>query len=126
MVTQVFDLAYHLGTRFTMRMALLVCGLCIGAACNGDEQLVVSIYGEGTGDGEIRITNDEDQAVIGAMDVTSTMEGGLAAGSNVEIRATAHPGSHFVGFEGDCAGTTSPFSFQLHRPMKCAVRFDKD
>jgi hypothetical protein len=109
-----------------MRLALFVCALCMGMACNGDEQLVVSIYGEGTGDGEIQITNDEDQAVVGAMDAVSSMEGGLAAGSNVEIRATAHAGSHFVEFGGDCAGTTSPFSFQLNHPMKCAVRFDKD
>jgi len=109
-----------------MRKALLVCGLCVGTACCGDDQLVVSLYGEGTGDGDIRITNDEEQAVVGAMDVTSTMEGGLAAGSNVEIRATAHPGSHFVGFGGDCVGTTSPISFALNHPMKCAVRFDKD
>src|SRR5262245_60942959 len=78
------------------RGALILVALVAFAGCGSGEQMTISLYGEGTGDGDIWITNDEDQAVVGSMDASITMEGRLAADSHVELIATAHPGSHFV------------------------------
>jgi hypothetical protein len=108
------------------RIALSLAGLLTFAGCGTGEQVTVSFYGEGTGDGDLRVTNDEGQAMFGGMDANSTAEGELAAGSRMEIRAVAHAGSHFVGFGGDCSGTSSPFVTQLSGPKTCSVRFDKD
>ena len=108
------------------RGALILVGLVAFAGCGSGEQMTISLYGEGTGDGDIWITNDEDQAVVGSMDASITMEGQLAADSHVELSATAHPGSHFVSFGGDCSSTNSPLQFQLTAPMHCSVRFDQD
>lgn len=108
------------------RIALILTGLSAFAGCGTGEQVKVSFYGEGTGDGELRVTNDEDQAMVGAMDANSTAEGELAAGSRMEISAVAHAGSRFVSFGGDCSGTSSPLVIQLSGPKTCSVRFDKD
>lgn len=108
------------------RIALILTGLLALAGCGTGEQMKVSFYGAGTGDGDLRVTNDEGQAIFGGMDANSTAEGELAADSRMEISAVAHAGSHFVSFGGDCAGTSSPFVTQLNGPKTCSVRFDKD
>jgi hypothetical protein len=108
-----------------MRAALPI-AFCIGLTACAAEEFTVAMYGEGTGDGEIRIENDEGQVVVGGMDATSTAEGALAAGSQIVIHATPHAGSHFTSFGGDCAGDANPLSLELERPIRCAVKFDKD
>jgi hypothetical protein len=106
-----------------MRTAILI-GFLALTGCGPGEQIEIAFYGEGTGEGDIRVENDEEQVIVGSMDATSTAEGGLAAGSQVTIRATGRVGSVFSGFGGDCAGASSPFTFELTRPMRCSVKFD--
>lgn len=103
-------------------LVLVFCGL---AACTDEtDGVTFGLYAEGTGQGDIRIENDEGQVILGSMDATSTMEGQLAKSSQVSMTATPRAGSVFAGFGGACAGGTNPFSFQIDHTMTCSVRFD--
>src|SRR5690349_13808580 len=108
------------------RIAFLVAIASTLAACGPGDQVNVAFYGEGTGSGELRVTNDADQGIVGSLDATSTAEGLLAADSEVRIDVVPSPGSHFAGFGGDCSGDKSPLTLSLTRPIRCSVRFERD
>src|SRR5262249_37950120 len=115
--------------RMTMRfptMALIAAGPFALAACGGGEQVEVAFYGEGAGQGGLRGPNHPGQEIIRGMAGENTMQGQVAAGSHVEIRAAAAPGSRFVSFGGDCSGTSSPLTLDLTVPIRCSVRFDAE